>query len=299
MDNNKKVYVDSRYKTSDSVSNSDFKFEINEALDLPDNTYCYIDDICIPHTWYTIEDFNNTLYIVAKLYIHYGTTYAAPVYQGYALKLSNGNYTGLSLANEIQEILNATIPDLAFTCSYGIATGKISIKAGVDKEFKVFSNFQVSSIDPGTPDPWKGWRDNNGYVITVDVSNLNSINEVLRNTSGLYDGIWSPMDPELDTEFTSEFLDLLNVHNIYIHSSTLGNYSTIGVRGENTIIKKVPVSSSFGYLIMDSVVAPHDKINVSKQLIKTLHFSLRNVHGNVIDLHGSHISLSLIFQTLD
>ena len=299
MDKNKKVYVDSRYKTSDSVSNSDFKFEINEALDLPDNTYCYIDDICIPHTWYTVEDFNNTLYIVVKRWINYGTTYAAPKHQGYALKLSNGNYTGLSLANEIQEILNATIPDLAFTCSYGIATGKISIKAGVDKEFKVFSNFQVSSIDPGTPDPWKGWRDNNGYVITVDVSNLNSINEVLRNTSGLYDGIWSPMEPELDTEFTSEFLDLLNVHNIYIHSSTLGNYSTIGVRGENTIIKKVPVSSSFGYLIMDSVVAPHDKINVSKQLIKTLHFSLRNVHGNVIDLHGSNISLSLIFQTLD
>ena len=106
------------------------------------------------------------------------------------------------------------------------------------------------------------------------------------------------MDP-LDTEFTSEFLDLLNVHNIYIHSSTLGHYNTIGVRGENTIIKKVPVSSSFGYLIMDSVVAPHDKINVSKQLIKTLHFSLKNVHGNVIDLHGSNISLSLIFQTLD
>ena len=128
---------------------------------------------------------------------------------------------------------------------------------------------------------------------------MNSINEVLRNTSGIYDGTWAPgMDP-LDTEFTSEFLDLLNVHNIYIHSSTLGHYNTIGVRGENTIIKKVPVSSSFGYLIMDSVVAPHDKINVSKQLIKTLHFSLRNVHGNVIDLHGSNISLSLIFQTLD
>ena len=144
------------------------------------------------------------------------------MYQGYALKLSNGNYTGLSLANEIQEILNATIPDLAFTCSYGIATGKISIKAGVDKEFKVFSNFQVSSIDPSLSDPWKGWRDNNDYVITVDVSNLNSINEVLRNTSGIFDGTWAPgMDP-LDTEFTSEFLDLLNVHNIYIHSSTLG-----------------------------------------------------------------------------
>ena len=102
MDKNKKVYVDSRYKTSDGVSNSDFKFEINEALDLPDNTYCYIDDICIPHTWYTVEDFNNTLYIVAKVWIRYGTTYATPKFQGYALKLTNGNYTGLSLATEIQ-----------------------------------------------------------------------------------------------------------------------------------------------------------------------------------------------------
>ena len=77
MDNNKKVYVDSRYKTSDSVSNSDFKFEINEALDLPDNTYCYIDDICIPHTWYTVEDFNNTLHRCKSIYsIWYNLCYS-------------------------------------------------------------------------------------------------------------------------------------------------------------------------------------------------------------------------------
>ena len=38
MDNIKKVYIDSRYKTSDSVSNSGLKSEIKEGLDLPDNT---------------------------------------------------------------------------------------------------------------------------------------------------------------------------------------------------------------------------------------------------------------------
>ena len=45
--------VDSRYKTNDSVSNSDFRFELKEALDLPDNTVCYIDDILIHKTWIT------------------------------------------------------------------------------------------------------------------------------------------------------------------------------------------------------------------------------------------------------
>ena len=298
MDKVKKVYIDSRYKSNDSTSNSDFKFELKEELVLPDNTVCYIDDICIPHTWYTIEDFNNTLYIVAKRWIQYGATSAAPKYHGYALKLPNGNYTGLSLANEIQEILQTSVGDLEFTCSYHIATGKLTIKAGTDQLFKVFSNFQVSSIDPALPDPWMGWKDNNQNVISVDVNNLNSINEVLRNTSGINDGTWSPMDP-LYSEFTSEFIDLLNVHNIYIHCPNLGHYNIVGARGENSIIKKVPVSSSFGYLILDSVVAPHDKIDVSRQSLKTMHFSLKNVHGNVINLHGSHVSLSLIFQTIE
>ena len=47
----KKVHIDSRYKTNGSVSDSGFKFELNEALGLGENTVCYIDDISIPHTW--------------------------------------------------------------------------------------------------------------------------------------------------------------------------------------------------------------------------------------------------------
>jgi len=49
-------------------------------------------------------------------------------------------------------------------------------------------------------------------------------------------------------------------------------------------------------MILDSVVAPHDKIDVSKQLLKTIQFKLKKVHGNVIDLHGGHVSFSCIFK---
>ena len=51
MDKIKKVYIDSRYKTNGSISNSDFKFELKEALGLPDNAVCYVDNISIPHSW--------------------------------------------------------------------------------------------------------------------------------------------------------------------------------------------------------------------------------------------------------
>ena len=44
--------MDSKYETIDSLSNSDLKHEITEAIDFPDNTAAYINDISIPHTWY-------------------------------------------------------------------------------------------------------------------------------------------------------------------------------------------------------------------------------------------------------
>ena len=135
-----------------------------------------------------------------------------------------------------------------------------------------------------------GWVDHSNQLITLDINSLMSMNEILRHSEAI-----SP-----ETTFETNFIDLLNVHNVYIHCPNLGHYSTIGVRGESTIIKtKIRVSSSFGYIITDSVVAPHDKVDVSRQIFTTMHFTLKSVHGNVINLHGAHASPSLIFQTIE
>ena len=45
----KKVYVNSRYKTADSVSDSNFKFELPYVLTMPHNAIFYITDVCIPN----------------------------------------------------------------------------------------------------------------------------------------------------------------------------------------------------------------------------------------------------------
>ena len=82
-----------------------------------------------------------------------------------------------------------------------------------------------------------------------------------------------------------------------MHCPNLEHFNSIGVRGGNSIIKKTPVSSSFGYLILDSVVSPHDKMGVSRQTVKTIHITLKDVAGNVINLHGANRSFSLVFVT--
>ena len=279
MDKIKKIYVDSRYKTSDSVSNSDFKFELKEQIDVPDNTVCYIDDISIPHSWYTVENYNNKLYIENT---HSDFTLTAAV-----LTIPEGNYTATNLASTLQSVLQTTFPNENYTCIYNTARGTITITA--IRSFRIYTDNQVVQLTNSIGVQFPGWVDQNNQPTTVDVNNLMSMNEILRNSES--------KSPE--NTFETGFIDLLNVHNIYIHCPNIGHYNCIGVRGENSIVKKVPVSSSFGYLILDSVVAPHDKIDVSRQTLKTMHFTLKNVHGNTINLHGANCSLSIILQTME
>ena len=120
MDKIKKVYIDSRYKTNDSISNSDLNFESQEAFDLPDNTVCYIDGISIPHSWYTTEDFNNKLYIQR--------TYGCMRIDGTAITIPIGNCNASRLASTIQDLVqqrytDTNYPDDEMTCTYDNARG--------------------------------------------------------------------------------------------------------------------------------------------------------------------------------
>ena len=50
----KKIYIDSKFRSSDSNSSSDFKYELPETMSFKEDTVVYIDDICIPHSWESV-----------------------------------------------------------------------------------------------------------------------------------------------------------------------------------------------------------------------------------------------------
>jgi len=59
-----KIYIDSKFKAVHSKSTSYFKLELKETIILPRNTIAYIDNITIPHSWYSVETgINDKLYI--------------------------------------------------------------------------------------------------------------------------------------------------------------------------------------------------------------------------------------------
>ena len=121
MDKIKKAYADSGFRTRGSNSDSDFKFELKEAPDLPDNTACYIDDISIPHTWRTIASHNNQFYIIFKMMYLAGGGYDITEeynYDAHVLELPEGNYTGPQMAAAIQELLNGFNVTFGFEVLY-------------------------------------------------------------------------------------------------------------------------------------------------------------------------------------
>lgn len=267
----KKVYIDSRFKTKDSKSNSEFKFELSQSIDLPDRCVCYIDDIIIPHSWYTIETGMND-----KLYIRHAT---GGTFTEHVLIIPGQNYSGEGLKTAIQSVFNAAFANI-YTVTYQERKGTIEIQCTSSHSFKIMSDEQVKSRGI----TWTG--------PPINMDDLHSINEVLRNDSPVSD------IESFSTSYESGFLDVMNIHNIYISSPNLGSFSTLGPRGECNIVKKVPVTSNYGYAIFDNVVSQHDYIDVSRQALRTLEFKLSSARGVVVPLHGSHVSFSIIFSTL-
>ena len=100
----KKISIDSKYRSSNSTSSSDFKYELPETMTFQENTVFYLDDICVPHSWDTvIAGVNNKLYF--KLYVTQTSTGSENEYHRIAT-IEARNYSPPELVTEIQTKMN-------------------------------------------------------------------------------------------------------------------------------------------------------------------------------------------------
>ena len=161
-----------------------------------------------------------------------------------------------------------------FTVSYDERKLKLSTTAESQSELNLF-------ID----DELKGINDWSGPAFTSN--DLMSANELLGN--------YTAQSLTAQT-FKSGIVDLRRFHNVYIFSANLSSFKTLGPRGASNIIKKVPVTTEYGFTIFDNIVVSHAWIDVSKLLLKTLEFRLSDAYCETIDLRGAPISFSLVFM---
>ena len=189
MDIIKKAYVDSRFRTRDSNSDSDFKFELKEALGLPGNAVCCIGDISIPHTWGTVESHNNGFYTISKMMYIAGGGYDITEeynYVPFVSTLPEGNYTGPQMAAAIQELVNGFNVTFDFEVLYHPARGTITIEAKSENmdehgKFYIPSDFGIMTWMSTTNGNYP-WTNRLGLATPVDNNNPHSNNGVLRNS---------------------------------------------------------------------------------------------------------------------
>lgn len=277
----KKIYVDSRFKTAGSQSNTNFSVELSESLDLPDRCACYLDDIVVPVSYYNCDVNNNKLY-VRKLT---GST-ESPTIDDKIVSLSVGQFNAEQIASEIQTQLRSTFPSgngMQFICTYNNTKGTITINPNDPAvRFQLFTDVEIKSKVSNT---WSG--------AFYDATNPCSFNDTLRNTEG------ASSTYSTTNVYNSGFIDITaGKHYLYL-TSNLGSYHALGPRGERTICKKIAVTSNYGFNIIEAAsFSGDDYIDVSRQSIKTLQFRLTDAYGNIINLNGSTISFSVVFTVL-
>ena len=287
----KKVFIDTKHRTPDSVDTSNFKIELPDTLYMPNNTVFYITDLAIPHSWFTIDNGWNRLYLQVS---DTSSTASTKPNECRIIVLPNGSYSITSLAAEMQLQANiafstSNIPT-HFSVSADIQKNTITItpvvstilaKVLTDQDLKTgMANLVING--------WSGTWTGPAY----DHSNPEDINELLGNTSGA-GAFFSGASP-----FVSGYIDLQYIKNVYLHSANLGNFQTVmaNARGSRNIIKKIPVSAPDNQMIIYSESSSADWLECSKQTFKTLEFVLRDARGNQIPLHNSNVSFSIVFE---
>ena len=116
-----KVYIDSRFKTKDSKSNSDFKYELVESIQLPDKCAAYVDDVIIPVSWYNIDEHNRYLYV--RRFEDLTNTKTDRI-----VPIEISNHTPDTLTDSVQEALNTAYGAGVFSVSYDSRKLKLPIR---------------------------------------------------------------------------------------------------------------------------------------------------------------------------
>ena len=118
----KKIYVESQYKLPESLTSSSFKIELPFSVTMPHNAIFTVDEICIPHAWYSIEkDINDKLYIYE---MDMNTRQRASV----IVQLPTGNYNGDLLKSTLQSLITPAVATGSFNVNYDPITFSITIQ---------------------------------------------------------------------------------------------------------------------------------------------------------------------------
>jgi len=275
----KKIYVDSRWKTADSKSHTDFYYDLGNTYDLPENTSFYIDDINIPNSWYSIEEnVNNNMYLAWKEPVTNIDKFSI-------ISLPSNIYDGDEFIKALNIVLDSqTVSTVGgatvkhFTAAFNSLKNVFTISSTNCAYFQILSDDELKVST-------KAWV---GPSATFQNDNLRSLNEVIKQYG-------DTIACSLNKAYVSGYLDFSHYNNIYM-TSNIGNYQTLSPSKGLTTIRKIPVNVPSGSVINDRQISQYDLLDCSRQCLSMLNFRFHDAYGRTINLNGCHVSFSIVFS---
>jgi len=273
------IRIDSRFRTSGT--STDFRIQLPSAVAFPEGCVGYVSAVSLPHSWWNVdENVSDHLYVIE--------TKGSPTQKRCrVLTIPAGNYTSLTLPGVISTALNtgSFLTGMAYQVDYVTARGCLKIQLVASGAVDATARFQIPSEDEITSASWKAanWT---GTADAYDINDPDTMGDLLR-----LEATSAPT-----TSFETGLLDISPVHCLYLQSN-ISAFTTVGPRGEGDIIQRLPVTTSYGYVLhYVANGASEEYFPITRATFKELTFRLCNVRGRTIDLHGGQMSIELTFD---
>ena len=157
----KKIYTDSRQSVTDTSNSSDFKIELPYSYKMPPDTVFFICDVCVPHTWWTIEEgSSDKLYFVV---LSSGGT----VQIFYIATMQPGIYDGPRFQNALNIAIYSVYTGISVT--YPGNNALIISITGIGNAIKISTDAEIPEVHKCMINNGKNWIGsvyNGGYVAT-------------------------------------------------------------------------------------------------------------------------------------
>ena len=109
------------------------------------------------------------------------------------------------------------------------------------------------------------------YILKYEqIKKLNNIIQVPLLSINGYLMNYEPKMNSMNSPYTSGYVNLNPVRNIYITSSNLGTYNTINLTGNGHLIKTVPVRANYNEMVYNDAVLGIDYLDCSRQTLSRI-----------------------------
>ena len=270
----RKVYVNSSHRISGSSTG--FHWEAAQDINCSGECHCAVASVVIPNSLFSVQTGVND-----KLYIYENHPTVASSSVNRIVTLAAGNYSATALNVALQVVLRQNaLGSATYTCTYNDVQQRITITQSNGGGFVVYDDQTLKTLGRKNP----------------AVDGLYGTLPVIPNPQSLQQALGIPTAGAPDVTFQSGVITLARVTEAYLRSPDLSNMNTMDSNGRLDVLKRIPISSDFGTLVVGSDnIETSDLMDVSNRTLRTLTFVLTDSHGNQLDLHNHDISFTLNF----